>query len=81
MTPWTVARQVPLSMDFLGKNTGVGCYFPLQGILPESETKPSSPVSPALAARFFTTALREKPMGVRQDLNVTSARVGMGCQE
>ena len=26
-TPWTVAHQAPLSMDFPGKNTGVGCHF------------------------------------------------------
>ena len=25
-TPWTVARQAPLSMRFLGKNTGAGCH-------------------------------------------------------
>ena len=30
--PWTVALQAPLSMGFLGKNTGVGCHFLLQGI-------------------------------------------------
>ena len=33
-TLWTVACQVPLSMDFSGKNTGVGCRFFLQGIFP-----------------------------------------------
>ena len=33
-TLWTVACQVPLSMDFSGKNTGVGCHFFLQGIFP-----------------------------------------------
>ena len=32
-TPWTVARQAPLSWDFPGKNTGVGCHS-LQGIFP-----------------------------------------------
>ena len=26
-TPWIVAPQVPLSMEFSGKNTGVGCHF------------------------------------------------------
>ena len=26
-TAWAVAHQAPLSMNFLGKNTGVGCYF------------------------------------------------------
>ena len=30
-TPWTVGRQVLLSMEFPGKNTGVGCHFLLQG--------------------------------------------------
>ena len=29
--PGTVARQAPLSMDFPGKNTGMGSYFLLQG--------------------------------------------------
>ena len=33
-TPWTVAHQVPLSMDSPGKNTGVGCHDFLQGIFP-----------------------------------------------
>ena len=32
-TSWTVACQAPLSWDFPGKNTGVGCPFLLQGIL------------------------------------------------
>ena len=31
-TPWMVAYQAPRSMDSLGKNTGVGCHFLLQGI-------------------------------------------------
>ena len=29
-TPWTVAGQAPLSVEFPGKNTGVGCHFLLQ---------------------------------------------------
>ena len=33
-TPWTVAHQAPLSMGFPSKNTGVGCHFLLQGIVP-----------------------------------------------
>ena len=33
VTPWTVARQAPLSI-WTGKNTGVGCHFLLQGIFP-----------------------------------------------
>ena len=34
VTPWTVAHQPPPSMEFLGKSTGVGCHFLLQGIFP-----------------------------------------------
>ena len=33
-TAWTVACQASLSVIFSGKNTGVGCYFFLQGIFP-----------------------------------------------
>ena len=40
VTPWTVARQAPLSMDFPGKNTGVGCHFFLQRIF---QTQGSNP--------------------------------------
>ena len=32
-TPWTVAHQPPLSMEFPGKNTGVGCHRLLQGFI------------------------------------------------
>ena len=37
-TPWTGARQAPLSMDVLGKNSGVGCHFLFQGIFPTRES-------------------------------------------
>ena len=40
MTPWTVARQAPLSMEFSRKNTGVGCHFLLQGIFPAWGSNP-----------------------------------------
>ena len=33
-TPWTTAHQAPLSMEFSGKNTGVGSHSLLQGIFP-----------------------------------------------
>ena len=32
LIPWTVACQAPLSMEFSGKNTAVGCHFLLQGL-------------------------------------------------
>ena len=31
-TPWTVARQAPLSKNSPGKNTGVGSHSLLQGL-------------------------------------------------
>ena len=31
-TSWAVACQAPLSWNFPGENTGVGCHFLLQGI-------------------------------------------------
>ena len=32
VTPWTVAAGLLCLWNFAGKNTGVGCYFLLQGI-------------------------------------------------
>ena len=40
VTPWTVARQAPLSMGTPSKNTAVRCHSLLQGIFP---TKTSNP--------------------------------------
>ena len=40
VTPWTVVCQAPLSVDSPGKNTGVGCYFILQGYFPTQELNP-----------------------------------------
>ena len=37
---WTVVCYIPLSLDFLGKNTGVGCHFLLQRIFPTQGLNP-----------------------------------------
>ena len=43
-TPWTVAcTRLLCPWDFLGKSTGVGCHFLLQGIFPTEESKPGLP--------------------------------------
>ena len=39
-TPWTVAWQASLSMEFFSKNTGVGSHSLLQGIFPTQELNP-----------------------------------------
>ena len=45
-TPWTVAcTRLLHPWDFLGKSTGAGCHFLLQGILPDPGIKPRSPAS------------------------------------
>ena len=58
-TPWTVAYQAPPSMGFSRQEYWSGLPFPSPGDLPNPESKPGPPVSPALAGEFFTT----KPLG------------------
>ena len=60
MTPWTVARQVPLSVGLLRQEYLGGLPFPSPGDLSSPGIKP---VSPALAGRFFTTEPPGKPRG------------------
>ena len=60
-TPWTVAHQVPLSMGFPRQEDWSGVPFPSPGDLPEPGIEPTSPASPALAGRSFTTEPRGKP--------------------
>ena len=56
--------------DFPGKNTEAGCHLLLQGIFPAQGSIPSL-VSPALAARFFTTgATWEAPCNSGHPVNV-----------
>ena len=59
VTPWTVARQAPLSMGFSRQEYYSGLPLPSQGDLPNLETEPSSPESSELAGGFFTT----EPLG------------------
>ena len=67
-TPWTVAHKAALPWAFPGKNTGVGCYFLLQGIfLPMDQTHIS-----CIAGRFFTTEAPQKPLLRQEDLQITS---------
>ena len=52
VTPWTVAHQAPLSMEFSRQEYWSGLPFPSLGDLPNPGIKP---VSPELSGRFFTT--------------------------
>ena len=57
-TPWTVARQAPLSMGFPSQEYWSGLPFPSPGDLPD----PGINASPVLAGRFFITEPPGKPV-------------------
>ena len=58
VTPWTVARQAPLSMGFSSKNTEVGSHSLFQGIF----SNPGIECwSPALQASSFLSEYPGKP--------------------
>ena len=59
MTPWTVARQAPLSMGFSRQEYWGRLPFPSPGDLSDSETEPASP---ALASGVFTSKSLGKPL-------------------
>ena len=59
VTPWTVARQAPLSIGFSRQEYWSGLPFPPPGGLPDPGI--TSIVSPALAGRYFITAQPGKP--------------------
>ena len=56
VTPWTIAYQVPPSMEFSGKSTGVGCHFLLQRIF---LTQGSNPGLPHCRQMFYHLSTRE----------------------
>ena len=59
VTPWTVARQAPLSMEFSRQEYLSGLPFPSLGDLPDPGIESASP---ALAGRFFTSEPPGKPI-------------------
>ena len=62
VTPWTAARQAPLSMEFSRQEYCSGLPLSSPGDLPNSGIEPTSPASPTLAGRFFTTEPPGKPL-------------------
>ena len=53
-TPWTVAHQAPLSMEFSRQEHWSGLPFPPPGDFLDSGIQPTYRMSLALAGRFFT---------------------------
>ena len=60
-SPWTVAHQAALSMEFSRQEYRSGLPFPPLGDLPNPEIKPASPVAPAMQGGFFATEPFGKP--------------------
>ena len=60
-TSWIIACQALLSMEFSRQEYQSGLPFSPPEDLPNPGIKPMSPVSPALAGGFFTTAPPGKP--------------------
>ena len=58
VTLWTVAHQAPLSMKFSRQEYWSGLLFSTPEDLPDPGIEPASS---ALAGKFFTTVLPEKP--------------------
>ena len=54
-TPWTVAHQAPLSLQFSRQEYWNGLAFPTPGHLPDPGTESVILVSSVLAGGFFTT--------------------------
>ena len=61
-TPWTVAHQVPLSLEFPRQEYWSKLPFPSPGDLPDPGIEPMSPESPALADGFYNIEPPGKPM-------------------
>ena len=55
VTPWTVAHQAPLSMEFSRQKYMSGLPFPSPRDFLDPRNKPKSPVSSALTDEFFIT--------------------------
>ena len=58
-TPWTLAREAPLSLEFSRQEYWKRLPFPPPEDLPDARIKPTSP---ALAGGFFTTGSPGKPV-------------------
>ena len=86
-TPWTVAYQAPLSMEFSRQGTGVGCHFLLQEIFATQGSNPGLPhcrqmlYCPSHQGMWFTPV--RKVINKKQDLfmwrnwNFCTVLVGM----
>ena len=64
-TPWTVAHQALLSMEFSRQEYWSGLLFPSPGDLPNPRDQ-TGIMSPALTGRFFTTQTVKNLLAVQE---------------
>ena len=69
VAPWTVAHQVPLSMEFSRQKYWNSLPFSAPGDLSDLGIEPMSLACPALAGEFFTTVLPGKPSPIGFELS------------
>jgi len=62
VTPWTVAHQASLFMEFSRQEYWSGLPLPFPGHLSYPGIEPGSLISPALVGGFFITEPSGKPM-------------------
>ena len=61
VTPWTVARQARLSMEFPRQESWSGLPFPTPGDLPDPGIEPVSPETLTLQVDSFTAEPQGSP--------------------
>ena len=80
-TPWTVAHQAPLCMEFSRWEYWNGLPFPNPGHLPNPGIEPTSVASPALGGRFFTIELPGSPVRPRSSSCLPLSRASLAAQK
>ena len=69
VTLWTTAHQAPCLWSILGKNTGVGCHFLLQGIFPGQEANPHLLFSRQILYHWATCVYHVNCKGTESKVN------------
>ena len=67
-TPWSIACQAPLSMEFSRQEDWCGMSFPTPGDLPNSRIKPAS----SALAGVFISELPGKPINCWAGLSLST---------
>ena len=72
VTPWTVARQVPLPMGFPKQEYWSGLPFPPPRDLSDPGIEPASPMSPAMQVDTLLLSHQRNPLAPQPELNMCS---------